>query len=76
VSLIELRLQKGMLEFLMAGFFLGILFSLSIMLNWYEEPVNFEAIFLLLILFGLFVSCFVLGIRATRSRKATLPIVY
>ena len=71
-----LGLKKGMLEFLMAGFFLGILFTLSIMLNWYGEPVTFEAILLLLILFVLFVSCFVLGNRATKSRKATLPIVY
>jgi hypothetical protein len=65
----ELGLKKGRLEFLIAGFFLGILFTLSIMLNWYGEPANLEAILLLLILFVLFFSFFVLGNRDAKVER-------
>jgi len=72
----ELRLKEGGLEFLLAGFFLGILFALSIMLNYYGEPVSFEAIMLSLALASCFVVFFILGNRAKKSRKATLPVPY
>jgi hypothetical protein len=76
VAIMELRLKRGGLEFLMAGFFLGILFALSILLNYFGEPVSFEAILLLLGLATCFVVFFVLGTRATKGRKENLPLVY
>lgn len=72
----ELRLKEGGLEFLLAGFFLGTLFVLSIMLNYYGEPVAFETILLLLILASMFVVCFTLGNRTKKSRREKIPIVY
>jgi hypothetical protein len=72
----ELRLAKGGFEFLLAGFFLGILFAFTFMLNYYGEPVTLEAILLILILAILFVSLFYLGNRKAKSRKVNLPITY
>jgi hypothetical protein len=72
--MMELGLKSGGFEFLLAGFFLGILFALSIMLNYFGEPVSIEVILLLLALASCFVVFFVLGNRAKKVERKTCPL--
>lgn len=72
----EFRLARGVFAFLLSGFFLGILFAFSIILNYYGEPVTFESVLLLLILGTLFVAFFYLGNRKAKSGRGNLPVVY